>query len=264
MKNFLYIFSLIAFMSVQVSFAQTVRSTTFDNREICEKSKGMWREFGNGCADSCRAKLDRFTMCTMSITYGCDCGENRCWENNKCVNMKDYQKVFDVDQAKEKEELDKIKEARKEEFQRNSSYIINKLAAAKTNPEANANTTPNATPTISNSNFNPNPNSSSSSSLNDANSQKTFGTNPLANFIVSDNESNKKALDKMVDKIEEKTPVKQKFEIPSFFSKRQEMEKKTAEQDVPQTQAEDENSGITLVPFNSGDTDELPQIALPN
>lgn len=262
MKFFLY-FLLINFMSAQVSFAQTVRSTTFDKREICEKNKGMWREFGNGCADGCRTKLDRFTMCTVTITYSCDCGENRCWEDNKCVNIQDYQKTFDEKQAKEKEELDKIKEARKEEFKRNSSYLINKLAAAKANPDpankAASNSLPNKTPAAPSFNFNSNLN---------ANPQQNNATSPITNFIISDNEANKKSLDKVVDKIEDEIPAKQKFEIPSFFSKRQEIEKKKAEEnaegDAPQTQAEDKNHGVTVVPFNSGDADELPQIALPN
>ena len=106
MKKFalstLFLFSfLIAPSLVNAQFA---RSTSFDDRPICEESKGIWREFGNGCADNCESKFDKYEVCTTAITYACDCGKGRCWNKNKCIAMSAYKVIFD----KEAEENEKL------------------------------------------------------------------------------------------------------------------------------------------------------------
>lgn len=56
--------------------------------QICVASGGTWREFSNGCADSCAAQNDTSTYCTQAFTYGCDCGAAQCWddETSDCTN----------------------------------------------------------------------------------------------------------------------------------------------------------------------------------
>ena len=90
MRKFLFIFLFINFIIAQVSLAQTIRHTSFDGRENCQISKGVWREFGNGCVDSCKSKMDRIMICSMAITYGCDCGKESCWDGEICVKINDF------------------------------------------------------------------------------------------------------------------------------------------------------------------------------
>lgn len=47
----------------------------------------MWKLFSNGCADSCsRYNQKEVVMCTMALTYSCECGEKRCFnsQSKKC------------------------------------------------------------------------------------------------------------------------------------------------------------------------------------
>ena len=53
--------------------------------EKCLNAKGIWKEFPNGCVDSCileRSKEPVF--CTQAFTFGCDCGEDKCWNGETC------------------------------------------------------------------------------------------------------------------------------------------------------------------------------------
>jgi hypothetical protein len=111
------------------SFAELGRSTSFDDRGICEKSRGVWRQFGNGCVDECRSKLDPFIICTDSANFGCDCGKGKCWNGETCVMLKDYKKIFDEEQLKEKEVLSEIKKKREKEAIKNQQGIIANLIA---------------------------------------------------------------------------------------------------------------------------------------
>lgn len=53
-------------------------------QEICEHSNGTWRQFRNGCADSCSYAADPTQMCTLALTMSCDCGPNKCWNGEFC------------------------------------------------------------------------------------------------------------------------------------------------------------------------------------
>lgn len=53
------------------------------NERNCVAGGGAWREFGNGCVDSCEAARNPMTGCTQSLTFGCDC-ENGCWNGESC------------------------------------------------------------------------------------------------------------------------------------------------------------------------------------
>lgn len=117
--------------------AQLSRLTSFDDRPLCEENKGVWRQYGDGCVDECQAKLDQFLICTSAITYGCDCGFGRCWDEDKCVALKEYKKKFDAAEAEEKKVLDEEKKKRKAIAQETQDTIMNGLV---TKASANAQT----------------------------------------------------------------------------------------------------------------------------
>jgi hypothetical protein len=136
-KNFLIFFLIFSFFAANL-FAQISRSTSFDDRPVCEESKGVWRQFGNGCANYCNPQFDQFSICSQSLVYGCDCGKNRCWDGKTCVALKDYKKIFDVEQAEQKKVLDAAKEKRQAEAKQNQQAIMAKLKAANsTDPSKN-------------------------------------------------------------------------------------------------------------------------------
>ncbi len=119
-----------------------VRSTSFDTRPLCDENKGVWREFGNGCADSCYSKFDKYSICTQELVFSCDCGQGRCWANNKCMFINDYKKIYE----KESEKLEKIL-AKKAEERRNRilndpnyrNYLQNLYPKPQVNPNGEQN-----------------------------------------------------------------------------------------------------------------------------
>lgn len=127
-----FVFLLLTFFSFDV-LAQVMRPTSFDGRAECEKSRGVWRQFGNGCADECNSKFDEFTICTEEIISGCDCGKGRCWNGeggssaNSCVSLSEYQKIFDRQQEVEKEILDKAKKERLANFKKHRRKMMEDL-----------------------------------------------------------------------------------------------------------------------------------------
>lgn len=57
------------------------------NKERCNKSGGTWYYFGDGCVDSCeKARASEPITCTAALTWGCECGPDKCWNSttNKC------------------------------------------------------------------------------------------------------------------------------------------------------------------------------------
>ncbi len=85
----------------------------FDNREVCAKNKGVWREFGNDCADRCTLDRGYNTICISKITFSCDCLEDKCWNHYQCVDNEEYQIKA---QKIEDERIKKIKETNPELF----------------------------------------------------------------------------------------------------------------------------------------------------
>lgn len=51
---------------------------------VCKDSGGLWRQFNNGCVDSC-SNVDGSMLCTQAFTFGCDCGSDKCWNGDSCV-----------------------------------------------------------------------------------------------------------------------------------------------------------------------------------
>lgn len=126
------IFLIYFLVFSSAAFAQVTRSTSFDDRPVCESSKGVWRQFGNGCGDSCISKFDKFSVCTQALVFACDCGRGRCWDDKKCVTLKSYKEIYDIEQAKEQEILNAAKEKRREAAKENEQAILGKYLPPKT------------------------------------------------------------------------------------------------------------------------------------
>ena len=60
-------------------------------RSQCEKSSGIWREFGDSCADSCYLDRGRTRSCFSNIESSCDCLKGKCWDGKKCIKNETYQ-----------------------------------------------------------------------------------------------------------------------------------------------------------------------------
>jgi len=110
------------------SFADIVRSTTFDDRLACEKSRGSWRDFGNSCVDKCSYKFDQYAVCAYAITFGCDCGKNRCLYEDKCISIAEYKKIDDEKTLKDNDVVEDFKNKRKARAKKFQNEYLNKLA----------------------------------------------------------------------------------------------------------------------------------------
>jgi len=101
-----FIFSFFSFSSF----------SAIDNKNICSKSNGTWRIFNHTCHDKCDKEIDKNTPCYKVLEYGCDCGKDKCWQNNKCVEVKDLtKKKYKIYRAKKKSKIEENKSIIKEE-----------------------------------------------------------------------------------------------------------------------------------------------------
>ncbi|NBV06604.1 MAG: hypothetical protein EBS06_05145 [Proteobacteria bacterium] len=132
------VLTFIFFIISTSAFAGFTRSTSFDDREICEKDQGVWREFGNSLADNCESKFDQYSIAAQRITYACDCGKGMCWNGEHCVLMQDYKKHYDQIQLEEKKKLEISKKARQQEYRDNSNERLRALIGQKTSTTTNA------------------------------------------------------------------------------------------------------------------------------
>lgn len=134
------IFSLIS----TSAFAEFGRSTSFDDREVCQKDKGVWREFGNSAADNCEPKMDRFSIAAQALTYACDCGKNRCWNGEHCVLIEDYKKIYDQKYAEERKKIAQERKKRESEYRDYSNNRLRQMITQMSpqngqNPDPNSN-----------------------------------------------------------------------------------------------------------------------------
>ena len=52
-------------------------------QQKCIEAGGIWREFPNGCVDSCFYVRNKHNVvCTQALTFGCDCGPQKCWDRD--------------------------------------------------------------------------------------------------------------------------------------------------------------------------------------
>ncbi len=105
-----------------ISFAAKAQNTTFANKPICLEQQGNWRKFANGCVDSCDSNFNEFAVCVQAITYGCDCGPSRCWQDNKCIDKESAKQKFLKKQEQEKKELEELRAKRIEAFYSDPAY----------------------------------------------------------------------------------------------------------------------------------------------
>ena len=124
-KNIITFIILLCFIN---NVSANNRPTTFDDRPDCEKSQGIWREFGSGCVDNCLKKIDPYNIvCTSALTYGCECGKNRCWNGEKCVAIQEYQLEYSKQQEQENLVNNKDRLARQQETQKFRRDYLEKL-----------------------------------------------------------------------------------------------------------------------------------------
>lgn len=72
----LLIIMLCLFCKLNLSFAAAE-----NNMANCQNLGAKWRQFSNGCADYCAKYETEFSVCTMALTWSCDCGEGKCYDN---------------------------------------------------------------------------------------------------------------------------------------------------------------------------------------
>ena len=57
----------------------------------CEAQGGDWVQFSNGCRDLCgpanAQAAGKNVICTMDVPFGCECGDDRCWNGTACEPM---------------------------------------------------------------------------------------------------------------------------------------------------------------------------------
>ena len=64
---------------------QTPTADTSNEEQACLDAGGTWVEFSNGCVDSCESQRDSTVSCTQSLTFGCECGDEQCWNSTDKV-----------------------------------------------------------------------------------------------------------------------------------------------------------------------------------
>jgi hypothetical protein len=124
--------ALIFLLISSPAFAEFGRSTSFDDREICDRDKGVWREFGNSAADNCESKMDKFAIAAQALTYACDCGKGRCWNGDRCVLMSDFKKQYDEAQEKQSKKIAEARKNRQDEYHDNSNKRLRELMTKST------------------------------------------------------------------------------------------------------------------------------------
>ena len=127
-KNTVFLCGFLFIFLNKNAFADIVRSTTFDDRLSCEKSRGSWRDFGNSCVDKCAFKFDKYAVCSYAITFGCDCGKNRCLYEDKCIFVDEYKKIDDQRILEDKKTIDEVKKKRATRAKKFQNEYLNKIA----------------------------------------------------------------------------------------------------------------------------------------
>ena len=63
-----------------------------DQKLLCAKQSGVWQEFQNSCADNCRNKISKISICTDEKTFACKCENDKCWDDTKksCIEIEEY------------------------------------------------------------------------------------------------------------------------------------------------------------------------------
>ncbi len=78
------IISIIIILAIAISLLFIFNPFKSQEQKICDSGGGDWKQFPNGCVDSCSSKGEDI-FCTQVLTMGCDCGEGNCWDGISCV-----------------------------------------------------------------------------------------------------------------------------------------------------------------------------------
>ncbi|MBI2971626.1 MAG: hypothetical protein HYY37_04390 [Candidatus Aenigmarchaeota archaeon] len=55
------------------------------SEDVCAAGGAQWKEFRSGCHDECWiVRSKKIVHCTLALSYGCDCGEGKCWNGTAC------------------------------------------------------------------------------------------------------------------------------------------------------------------------------------
>lgn len=211
MRNFIVIFITLLALFPVIANSQSWRRTSFDDRPICEKSQGVWRQFGNSCGDGCYNKFDQFSICAQSIIFSCDCGDNKCWNGSECILKEEYKKIYDVQKMEEQKILDAAKEKRRPQAEANRRQIMKKIFVNLNPPE-------------------------------DKNGKKK-GKNNKNN----QNNSDPKPVDQFMRPIDNSNSNSQQVEIPPYFLKQQQQQLENQQQQ--QNSAPEGVPGLPQVPL---------------
>ena len=122
---------LICILLTSFIFAYTVTVKVVDNsedsdtvrQETCTTAGGTWKEFSNGCRDSCRYARNSDILCTQAFTMGCDCGENECWDGEECENNNEDETEIEDDDDEE-DERERIREKTRERIRKKSGFEV--------------------------------------------------------------------------------------------------------------------------------------------
>ncbi|MDD5178501.1 MAG: excalibur calcium-binding domain-containing protein [Candidatus Nanoarchaeia archaeon] len=77
------------------------------SEERCINAGGEWLYFSSGCADSCGSQRREDVVCTTAMTWGCECGGDKCWNGYGCEKTIPDKKgivLKDLDKATEQNE----------------------------------------------------------------------------------------------------------------------------------------------------------------
>lgn len=85
-RSFLSTPSLDILLGVPERQAIPVTDPNPPGQSACSASGGTWETFPNSCVDSCEKAADPGLMCLTVLTDGCNCGPDRCWDGDTCVN----------------------------------------------------------------------------------------------------------------------------------------------------------------------------------
>ncbi len=127
---------IIIFFSNNVASAQKL--TNYEMKDLCFEQSGNWRRFSDSCADSCEAKFNIYSSCMQSLTYACDCGDKKCYYQNKCIDKYEYKKIFDKEKDLEQKELEEMRVKRIEKLNTDPAYS-NYLSNLYPTPQINQN-----------------------------------------------------------------------------------------------------------------------------
>jgi hypothetical protein len=107
--NFVGKLLIIFLLMITKAYCQEISNA----KDFCKTQKGVWREFGDDCADSCSLERGSGKSCIKKITYSCDCLENKCWDYYQCIDDDLYQKQ---EKEAEKERIKNLEDSNPELF----------------------------------------------------------------------------------------------------------------------------------------------------